>query len=393
MIYYLHRHWGSGSGGPLGSPPLDTGSQNTNGVTERDVGADFNQSMCSTCSAAAAAATAAAAASLMPFADKMPPVCCLLPETCTLGCILDLGCSKIGMVQPPYPYFGSPPPAHMGIPPVHTDPKTGLPRPPMYATYPAPPGQFPHHLYPEFSQVQWHRPAGYPISSGGFSGSYPPLINSISRLGPPGILPHPGLPHPGMPPHPIMSPGPKQEMMGAQTMGVDNHRHGNIPDSANSCQNNPNPEPEKKKPHIKKPLNAFMLFMKEMRPKVIAECTLRESAAINQILGRRWHALDRGEQSKYYDMARKEKELHLQLYPGWSARDNYASHAKKKKRKKDGPGENKVYVSECTHAKKCRARFGMEQQTQWCKPCRSMHDTKCEHDSSSELETKKSTDV
>ncbi|XP_046380327.1 protein pangolin, isoforms A/H/I/S-like isoform X2 [Haliotis cracherodii] len=287
-----------------------------------------------------------------------------------------MGSSKLGMVQPPYPGlvmyndFGSPPPAHMGIPPVHTDPKTGLPRPPMYATYPAPPGQFPHHLYPEFSQVQWHRPAGYPISSGGFSGSYPPLINSISRLGPPGILPHPGLPHPGMPPHPIMSPGPKQEMMGAQTMGVDNHRHGNIPDSANSCQNNPNPEPEKKKPHIKKPLNAFMLFMKEMRPKVIAECTLRESAAINQILGRRWHALDRGEQSKYYDMARKEKELHLQLYPGWSARDNYASHAKKKKRKKDGPGENKVYVSECTHAKKCRARFGMEQQTQWCKPCR-----------------------
>lgn len=45
--------------------------------------------------------------------------------------------------------------------------------------------------------------------------------------------------------------------------------------------------PEKKKPHIKKPLNAFMLYMKEMRAKVVAECTLKESAAINQILGRR----------------------------------------------------------------------------------------------------------
>ena len=44
---------------------------------------------------------------------------------------------------------------------------------------------------------------------------------------------------------------------------------------------------KKKLPHIKKPLNAFMLFMKEMRAKVIAECTLKESAAINQILGRR----------------------------------------------------------------------------------------------------------
>ena len=42
-----------------------------------------------------------------------------------------------------------------------------------------------------------------------------------------------------------------------------------------------------KKPHIKKPLNAFMLYMKEMRPVVQAECTLKESAAINQILGRR----------------------------------------------------------------------------------------------------------
>lgn len=36
-------------------------------------------------------------------------------------------------------------------------------------------------------------------------------------------------------------------------------------------------------------------------------------------------------------MARKEKELHLQLYPGWSARDNYATHTKKKKRKKEMP--------------------------------------------------------
>ena len=46
--------------------------------------------------------------------------------------------------------------------------------------------------------------------------------------------------------------------------------------------------PEKKKiPYVKKPLNAFMLFMREQRQKVIEECTLKESAAINQILGRK----------------------------------------------------------------------------------------------------------
>ncbi|XP_078509299.1 transcription factor 7 isoform X7 [Lissotriton helveticus] len=97
----------------------------------------------------------------------------------------------------------------------------------------------------------------------------------------------------------------------------------------------PQPEPKKKepkKPTIKKPLNAFMLYMKEMRAKVIAECTLKESAAINQILGRRWHALSREEQAKYYELARKERQLHMQLYPGWSARDNYG---KKKRRTRE----------------------------------------------------------
>lgn len=48
-----------------------------------------------------------------------------------------------------------------------------------------------------------------------------------------------------------------------------------------------------------------------------------------------WHALERTEQAKYYEMARKERALHMQLYPGWSARDNYAQQGKKKKRKRD----------------------------------------------------------
>ena len=121
-----------------------------------------------------------------------------------------------------------------------------------------------------------------------------------------------------------------------------------------------------KKSHIKKPLNAFMLYMKEMRPQIVAECTLKESAAINQILGRRvsdkfivgiqfslrkkelcrhiqncsheiiiflqWHGLSREEQAKYYDQARKERQLHMQMYPGWSARDNYAQNKKKSRK-------------------------------------------------------------
>ncbi|XP_022700806.1 protein pangolin, isoforms A/H/I/S-like isoform X3 [Varroa jacobsoni] len=118
--------------------------------------------------------------------------------------------------------------------------------------------------------------------------------------------------------------------------------------------------------HVKKPLNAFMLYMKEMRAKVVAECTLKESAAINQILGKRWHNLSREEQSRYYEMARRERQLHMQMYPGWTARDNYALNTKKKKRKKERILDADVNNS----AKKCRARYGLDKQNNWCKPCR-----------------------
>lgn len=89
--------------------------------------------------------------------------------------------------------------------------------------------------------------------------------------------------------------------------------------------------------------------MKEMRPRVQEECTLKESAAINQILGKKWHELTRAEQTKYYEMARKAKELHQRLYPGWSARDNYAYHARRRhRRSRRGFSHHRSFVSNKT---------------------------------------------
>lgn len=124
------------------------------------------------------------------------------------------------------------------------------------------------------------------------------------------------------------------------------------------------PAPKSKKPHVKKPLNAFMLFMKEQRSQVVSECTLRESAAINQILGRKWHELERTEQAKYYEMARQERLKHMQLYPGWSARDNYGLKKKRRRKREKVIGENGELP------RKCRARYGLHQLNLWCKPCR-----------------------
>ncbi|XP_031972215.1 transcription factor 7-like 2 isoform X10 [Falco biarmicus] len=237
---------------------------------------------------------------------------------------------------------GNPPP-HL---PADVDPKTGIPRPPhppdispYYPLSPGTVGQIPHPL--GWLVPQQGQPV-YPITTGGFRHPYPTALTVnasmssflSSRFPPHMVPPHHSLHTTGIPHPAIVTPTVKQESSQSDVGSLHSSKH---QDSKK--------EEEKKKPHIKKPLNAFMLYMKEMRAKVVAECTLKESAAINQILGRRWHALSREEQAKYYELARKERQLHMQLYPGWSARDNYG---KKKKRKRDKqPGETNGKKKKC----------------------------------------------
>ncbi|XP_027006233.1 transcription factor 7-like 1-B [Tachysurus fulvidraco] len=240
------------------------------------------------------------------------------------------------------------PPSHLS--PEILDPKTGIPRTPhpselspYYPLSPGAVGQIPHPLgwlVPQQAQPM------YSIPAGGFRHPYPALAMNasmsslVSNRFPPHVVPHhphslhqTGIPHPA-----IVSPAIKQEP------------NGELSPASHTKSPGPAKKEEEKKPHIKKPLNAFMLYMKEMRAKVVAECTLKESAAINQILGRRWHSLSREEQAKYYELARKERQLHSQLYPGWSARDNYG---KRKKRKRDNKAPSSAEDYSARNKKPC----------------------------------------
>ncbi|XP_012506781.1 PREDICTED: transcription factor 7 isoform X2 [Propithecus coquereli] len=223
-----------------------------------------------------------------------------------------------------------PPPAGAGQhpspqPPLHSKASQsphGVPQlSPLYEHFSSP---HPTPAPADISQKQGvHRPLQTPDLSGFYSltsGSMGQLPHTVSWFTHPSLMLGSSVPgHPAAIPHPaIVPPSGKQELQPY--------------DRSLKTQAESKAEKEAKKPTIKKPLNAFMLYMKEMRAKVIAECTLKESAAINQILGRRWHALSREEQAKYYELARKERQLHMQLYPGWSARDNYG---KKKRRSRE----------------------------------------------------------
>ncbi|XP_030582109.1 transcription factor 7-like 1 [Archocentrus centrarchus] len=82
------------------------------------------------------------------------------------------------------------------------------------------------------------------------------------------------------------------------------------------------------RPYIKKPPNAFMLFLKEQRAKVKAELNINRNEAVNAAVGERWKSLSEDQQAKYYKQAEEERMLHAQQHPEWSPKDNYG----KKKR-------------------------------------------------------------
>ncbi|XP_055980447.1 transcription factor 7 isoform X4 [Sorex fumeus] len=233
----------------------------------------------------------------------------------------------IPQLSPLYEHFSSP---HPTAAPADISQKQGVHRPlqtpdlsGFYSLTSGSVGQLPH-------TVSWPSPPLYPLPpSCGYRQHFPAPTTApgapYPRFTHPSLMLGSGVSgHPAAIPHPaIVPPSGKQELQPYDR---------NLKTQAESKA-----EKEAKKPTIKKPLNAFMLYMKEMRAKVIAECTLKESAAINQILGRRWHALSREEQAKYYELARKERQLHMQLYPGWSARDNYG---KKKRRSREKQQES-----------------------------------------------------
>ncbi|KAI1883608.1 hypothetical protein AGOR_G00233320 [Albula goreensis] len=166
---------------------------------------------------------------------------------------------------------------HSGHPTQDLNSKQGMPRhhpgSDMPNFYPLSPGGVGQITPP----LGWQGQPLYPVSGGfrdPFSTSLPgdshiPRFSPHMVPGPPG--PHAtGIPHPA-----IVNPQVKHEPQhDSDLMHMKPHHE-------------QREKQEPKRPHIKKPLNAFMLYMKEMRANVVAECTLKESAAINQILGRR----------------------------------------------------------------------------------------------------------
>ncbi|XP_028290834.1 transcription factor 7-like 1-C [Gouania willdenowi] len=85
-----------------------------------------------------------------------------------------------------------------------------------------------------------------------------------------------------------------------------------------------------KEPYIKKPPNAFMLFLKQNRAAAEAELGVRTSAVVNKHLGERWRALSPELKGLYNAEATLHAFIHLLKNPGWTNKINYRNKRKRR---------------------------------------------------------------
>ncbi|KIY61831.1 hypothetical protein CYLTODRAFT_332463, partial [Cylindrobasidium torrendii FP15055 ss-10] len=68
---------------------------------------------------------------------------------------------------------------------------------------------------------------------------------------------------------------------------------------------------------IKRPLNKFMLYRKEMSHKLVADTKITDHRQISRMVAAAWRALGPAGQQPWADQADAEARRHQQLYPGY----------------------------------------------------------------------------
>ncbi|XP_054717363.1 protein capicua homolog [Uloborus diversus] len=108
----------------------------------------------------------------------------------------------------------------------------------------------------------------------------------------------------------------------------------------------------REKDHIRRPMNAFMIFSKRHRALVHQRHPNQDNRTVSKILGEWWYALEPERKQKYHDLAYEVKEAHFKAYPNWK----WCSRDRKKSSTSSAPKDNQKLTGLDESSKRPRSR-------------------------------------